>query len=146
MELSFTSAVRDRLVPFVVAGALVAGVGAAGTVTLEQSRAAAPSSSVSVLVPAPVASSAAVAGSTGASTSANVSSNASSALAEQSWVRRALEAALRGIKGAGPAIRAGWTSFSRWFNGLPWYVKAPIRAISPVLTVYDIYMMVRDLF
>ncbi len=42
------------------------------------------------------------------------------------------------------AVRGGYGAFKRWFDGLPWYIRIPIRAVSPLLTVYDIYTLLNE--
>ncbi|SDM87534.1 hypothetical protein [Allokutzneria albata] len=42
------------------------------------------------------------------------------------------------------AVRAGWAAFKKWYDDLPWVVKAAIRAVSPGLTVYEIYQGLRE--
>lgn len=37
------------------------------------------------------------------------------------------------------AVKKGWDYFKKWFDGLPWVVQTAIRALSPALTLYELY-------
>ena len=42
------------------------------------------------------------------------------------------------------AVRRGWAAFRKWYDDLPWIAKAAIRAVSPGLAVYEIYLGLRE--
>ncbi|MGH3309568.1 MAG: hypothetical protein ACRDP3_03125 [Streptomyces sp.] len=46
---------------------------------------------------------------------------------------------LKKIGGFGKAIAGKYKDFKRWYDGLSWWQKAAIKAVSPGLTIYDIW-------
>ncbi|MFE6912271.1 hypothetical protein [Streptomyces erythrochromogenes] len=51
----------------------------------------------------------------------------------------AIRAALSKISGFGKAIGGKLSDFQKWWNGLAWWQKLPVTAISPTLTAVEIW-------
>ncbi|MFD8149546.1 hypothetical protein ACFV28_02155 [Streptomyces sp. NPDC059720] len=51
----------------------------------------------------------------------------------------AIRAAFSKIGGFAKAIGGKFSDFQKWYNGLSWWQKAPIKAITPGLTLLEIY-------
>ncbi|MFB7085567.1 hypothetical protein [Streptomyces sp. NPDC056296] len=55
----------------------------------------------------------------------------------------AIKAAFSKIGGFAKAIKGKYSDFKKWYDGLSWWVKAPIKAITPGLTLLEIYNALR---
>ncbi|RCH64583.1 hypothetical protein DT019_32325 [Streptomyces sp. SDr-06] len=51
----------------------------------------------------------------------------------------AIRAAFSKVGGFAKAIAGKYSDFKKWYDGLSWWVKAPLAAVSPGLTILDIY-------
>ncbi|GHB42169.1 hypothetical protein GCM10010331_31900 [Streptomyces xanthochromogenes] len=51
----------------------------------------------------------------------------------------AIKAAFSKVGGFAKAIGGKYSDFKKWYDGLSWWVKAPLAAVSPGLTILDIY-------
>ena len=51
----------------------------------------------------------------------------------------AYSAAVKKVGGFAKAIAGKYSDFKKWYDALPWYAKAPLAAVSPGLTLLDIY-------
>ncbi|MFJ3277836.1 hypothetical protein [Streptomyces halstedii] len=51
----------------------------------------------------------------------------------------AIRAAFSKVGGFGKAIAGKYSDFKKWYDGLSWWVRAPLAAISPGLTLLEIY-------
>ncbi|MCX5381850.1 hypothetical protein [Streptomyces sp. NBC_00083] len=51
----------------------------------------------------------------------------------------AIKAAFSKVGGFAKAIAGKYSDFKKWYDGLSWWVKAPLAAVSPGLTILDIY-------
>ncbi|MFG3285341.1 hypothetical protein [Streptomyces sp. NPDC048111] len=51
----------------------------------------------------------------------------------------AIRAAFSKVGGFAKAIGGKYSDFKKWYDGLSWWVKAPLAAVSPGLTILDIY-------
>ncbi|MER7666798.1 hypothetical protein [Streptomyces sp. NPDC096193] len=51
----------------------------------------------------------------------------------------AIRAAFSKVGGFAKAIAGKYSTFKKWYDGLSWWQKAPLRAITPGLTILDIY-------
>ncbi|MFF3978400.1 hypothetical protein [Streptomyces sp. NPDC001828] len=50
-----------------------------------------------------------------------------------------IKAAFSKVGGFAKAIAGKYSDFKKWYDGLSWWVKAPLAAVSPGLTILDIY-------
>ncbi|GAA5211227.1 MULTISPECIES: hypothetical protein [Streptomyces] len=55
----------------------------------------------------------------------------------------AIKAAFSKIGGFAKAIKGKYSDFKKWYDGLSWWVKAPLKAITPGLTLLEIYNALR---
>jgi hypothetical protein len=55
----------------------------------------------------------------------------------------AIKAAFSKIGGFAKAIKGKYGDFKKWYDGLSWWVKAPLKAITPGLTLLEIYNALR---
>ncbi|MYW09964.1 hypothetical protein GT034_16615 [Streptomyces sp. SID2563] len=51
----------------------------------------------------------------------------------------AIRAAFSKVGGFAKAIAGKYSDFKKWYDGLSWWVRAPLAAISPGLTLLEIY-------
>ncbi|MGW0364403.1 hypothetical protein [Streptomyces sp. NPDC002990] len=51
----------------------------------------------------------------------------------------AIKAAFSKVGGFAKAIAGKYSDFKKWYDGLPWYARAPLAAVSPGLTLLEIY-------
>lgn len=51
----------------------------------------------------------------------------------------AIKAAFSKVGGFAKAIAGKYSDFKKWYDGLSWWVRAPLAAISPGLTLLEIY-------
>ncbi|GGK63602.1 hypothetical protein GCM10010094_25530 [Streptomyces flaveus] len=51
----------------------------------------------------------------------------------------AIRAAFKKVGGFARAIAGKYSDFKKWYDGLSWWVRAPLAAISPGLTLLEIY-------
>ncbi|GAA2955477.1 MULTISPECIES: hypothetical protein [Streptomyces] len=51
----------------------------------------------------------------------------------------AIKAAFSKVGGFAKAIGGKFSDFKKWYDGLSWWVRAPLAAISPGLTLLEIY-------
>jgi hypothetical protein len=70
-------------------------------------------------------------------TELNAIASGERAQARVSW--SAIRAAFSRIAGFARAIAGTYTKFKEWYDALSWWQKAPLRAITPGLTLLDIY-------
>jgi hypothetical protein len=50
-----------------------------------------------------------------------------------------IKAAFSKVGGFAKAIAGKYSDFKKWYDGLSWWVKAPLQAVSPGLTILEIY-------
>ncbi|WP_392839636.1 hypothetical protein [Streptomyces sp. LN500] len=50
-----------------------------------------------------------------------------------------IKAAFQKVGGFAKAIAGKYSDFKKWYEGLPWYARAPLAAVSPGLTLLEIY-------
>ncbi|MCX4851831.1 hypothetical protein [Streptomyces sp. NBC_00893] len=50
-----------------------------------------------------------------------------------------IKAAFKKVGGFAKAIAGKYSDFKKWYDGLPWYARAPLAAVSPGLTLLEIY-------
>ncbi len=50
-----------------------------------------------------------------------------------------IAAAFSKVKGFSKAVGGKYSDFKKWYDGLPLYVKLPLQAVSPTLTLLEIY-------
>ncbi|MFE0803010.1 hypothetical protein [Streptomyces sp. NPDC058812] len=55
----------------------------------------------------------------------------------------AIKAAFSKVGGFAKAIKGKYSDFKKWYDGLSWWVKAPLKAITPGLTLLEIYNALR---
>ncbi|MFJ9078208.1 hypothetical protein ACIRO3_23670 [Streptomyces sp. NPDC102278] len=55
----------------------------------------------------------------------------------------AIRAAFSKVGGFAKAIGGKYSDFKKWYDGLSWWVRAPLAAISPGLTLLEIYNALR---
>jgi len=70
-------------------------------------------------------------------TELNAIASGERAEARISW--SAIRAAFSRVAGFARAIAGTYTKFKEWYDALSWWQKAPLRAITPGLTLLDIY-------
>ncbi|MFG2566187.1 hypothetical protein ACGFR6_12175 [Streptomyces sp. NPDC048567] len=51
----------------------------------------------------------------------------------------AIRAAFSKVGGFAKAIAGKYSDFKKWYDGLSWWVRAPLVAVSPGLTLLEIY-------
>ncbi|MFF3289285.1 hypothetical protein [Streptomyces sp. NPDC003023] len=51
----------------------------------------------------------------------------------------AIRAAFSKVGGFAKAVGGKFSTFKKWYDGLTWYQKLPLRAVTPGLTLVDIY-------
>lgn len=51
----------------------------------------------------------------------------------------AIKAAFSKVGGFAKAIGGKFSDFKKWYDGLSWYAKLPLQAVTPGLTLWDIY-------
>ncbi|MFD7558892.1 hypothetical protein ACFV9E_30710 [Streptomyces sp. NPDC059835] len=66
---------------------------------------------------------------------------AGEASAASKW--SAIRAAFSKVGGFGKAIGGKFSDFKKWYDGLSWWVRAPLAAVSPGLTLLEIYNALR---
>ncbi|MFG2193546.1 hypothetical protein [Streptomyces sp. NPDC048639] len=55
----------------------------------------------------------------------------------------AIKAAFSRVGGFAKAIGGKFSDFKKWYDGLSWWVRAPLAAVSPGLTLLEIYNALR---
>ncbi|MEU6082763.1 hypothetical protein [Streptomyces sp. NPDC047108] len=55
----------------------------------------------------------------------------------------AIRAAFSRVGGFAKAIGGKFSDFKKWYDGLSWWVRAPLAAVSPGLTLLEIYNALR---
>ncbi|MGW4724204.1 hypothetical protein [Streptomyces sp. S1] len=58
---------------------------------------------------------------------------------------KAIKEAFSKVSGFGKAIAGKYSDFKAWYDGLSWWQKAPLRAITPGMALLDIYNMLRGM-
>ncbi|MEV0449780.1 hypothetical protein [Streptomyces sp. NPDC050600] len=48
---------------------------------------------------------------------------------------------LKKVKGFGSAVTKKYSDFKKWFDGLPWYIKGPLKASGVAYNLYDIWQL-----
>ncbi|MFJ8012751.1 hypothetical protein [Streptomyces sp. NPDC096339] len=66
---------------------------------------------------------------------------AGEASAASKW--SAIRAAFSKVGGFAKAIGGKYSDFKKWYDGLSWWVRAPLAAVSPGLTLLEIYNALR---
>lgn len=66
---------------------------------------------------------------------AEIANGESSAASKWSAIR----AAFSKVGGFAKAIAGKYSDFKKWYDGLSWYAKLPLQAVTPGLTLLDIY-------
>ncbi|MGW7441552.1 hypothetical protein [Streptomyces sp. NPDC054849] len=51
----------------------------------------------------------------------------------------AIRAAFSKVGGFAKAIAGKYSDFKKWYDGLSWWAKVPLRAVMPGLTLLDVY-------
>ncbi|MCY0953094.1 hypothetical protein [Streptomyces sp. H27-S2] len=62
---------------------------------------------------------------------------AGEAATENRW--KVIKAAFSKVGGFAKAVAGKYSDFVRWYDGLPWYARAPLAAVTPGLTLWEIY-------
>ena len=135
----------NRLVASIVLGAVTL-VGTAGAA----SAAAPPVSSTRAVavVAAPAAAPAAAAAAAAAATSVPAPGTPS-VIASPFSIARAIIAVIQRFGGwfskLYSAVKGGYRAYVNFVNDLPWYIKYPVKAVSPLVLTYDVWSALNSL-